>query len=129
MSRLSSLPERGALATIERWALAVIALLAAASAHDLCNLFFRCGCHGLSEARCNIHHAMGPHCPWCTSTWHAALASLGWLVAAAAAIALSRRFFGRRAPVTLAAGLCGFAVGAVLSAVITVELTGYPHLF
>ncbi|MGH9388328.1 MAG: hypothetical protein ACRD1Z_01850 [Vicinamibacteria bacterium] len=35
---------------------------------DVCGLVFGCGCRslwaGASEA-CNIHHAAGPHCPWC----------------------------------------------------------------
>lgn len=113
---------------IEKWALALVALVAAAGAHTICNALFRCGCRGLSAARCNIHHAMGPHCPWCTAPWHFALAALGWLVSAALAIALSRRLFGRRLPVTLLAGLLGLVVGALASGAITALLTGYPHL-
>lgn len=36
---------------------------------DLCNLIFQCGCDHLwagADARCNIHHPTGRHCPWCS---------------------------------------------------------------
>ncbi|HEY7957816.1 MAG TPA: hypothetical protein VII38_21060 [Polyangia bacterium] len=114
---------------VEKWALAVVALVAAAGAHTLCNAFFHCGCRGWSAAHCNIHHAMGPRCPWCTAPWHFALAIALWLACAQLAIALGRRRFGRRAPYTLFAGFFGLLAGAVASAAITVWLTGYPHLF
>ena len=36
---------------------------------DICNLIYRCGCQSLwagAAQHCNIHHAAGPHCPWCS---------------------------------------------------------------
>jgi len=35
---------------------------------DVCGLVFGCGCRSLwagAAVACNIHHAAGPHCPWC----------------------------------------------------------------
>jgi len=51
-------------------ALALAAAIAVSSVFfiDACGLVFGCGCRslwaGASEA-CNVHHAAGPHCPWC----------------------------------------------------------------
>jgi hypothetical protein len=113
----------------ERHALAVVALVAAASAHPLCNLLFRCGCGVWSAAHCNVHHAVGPRCPWCTAPWHFAAAVAGWLAATVLGIWLARRRFGRRTATTLAGAFGGFAVGVLGSGVVTVLLTGYPYLF
>jgi hypothetical protein len=37
--------------------------------YNLCNLVFTCGCTyvwaGAADG-CNVHHASGPHCPWCS---------------------------------------------------------------
>jgi hypothetical protein len=113
---------------VERHAPAVVGAAALAGAHEICNLLFRCGCRGWSTAHCNVHHTVGPRCPFCTEPWHFALAIALWLAAAAGAAALARRWWGRRAPLTLAAALVGLAVGALASGALTVALTGYPHL-
>src|SRR5216683_7971872 len=36
---------------------------------NFCAWIFRCGCHSLwagAAETCNIHHAVGKHCPWCS---------------------------------------------------------------
>lgn len=107
---------------IERYAMVAVALVAAATAHPICNLLFRCGCGWFSSAHCNVHALAPPHCPWCTALWRFPLAVALWLVFAYGAIALARRRFGRRALSTLAAGLLGLALGAFVSGAITIAI-------
>ena len=41
----------------------------AAFAINFCATLFQCGCQSFwagSADHCNIHHRVGPHCPWCT---------------------------------------------------------------
>jgi hypothetical protein len=108
---------------LERASIAVVALIAAAIAHPLCNLFFHCGCAWNGPAHCNIHNASPPHCPWCTASWHFALAGAAWMLGAWAGIALARRRFGRHAVTSIALGVAGMLAGAVVSAVATKLLT------
>jgi len=102
---------------IERGAIAVVALVAAAIAHPLCNLFFQCGCAWNGPAHCNIHNPSPPHCPWCTAGWHFLAAGAVWLAGAWLGIALARRRYGRRALTSIALGIAGLLAGAVVSAV------------
>jgi hypothetical protein len=106
---------------LDRFAFAVVGLLAAAFAHPVCDLFFRCGCNWLGAAHCNIHTAGVPHCPWCTTRWAFPLVVLCWLIPARLAIAWSRRRYGRRAR-SLAFGLAGLAAGMLASGAITSAL-------
>lgn len=49
-------------------ALSVTAGLSGFFLLDLCNWLFACGCRNWlagAVTHCNIHHANGPHCPWC----------------------------------------------------------------
>ena len=112
---------------LERWALAVVAVVAAAIAHPVCNLFFRCGCDLFGPAHCNIHQAAGPHCPWCTHPWAFPLVGAGWMGAAMLGAALGRRAFGRRAASTIACAFVGLFVGMLASGAATILVSGYPH--
>src|SRR5947207_945052 len=109
---------------IERYAFAVVAVLAAAIAHPVCNAFFRCGCGALTfTSHCNIHALAGPQCPWCVASWRFALVGAAWIAGSAAGLALSRRIAGRRAATTLVGGVLGLAVGMLVSGAVTVALT------
>ena len=47
-----------------------VVLLTAVLLHNVCDLFYDCGCTWLwagGDAHCNIHEANGPHCPWCAN--------------------------------------------------------------
>jgi hypothetical protein len=74
--------------------LALVAAIALSSVFfvDVCGLVFRCGCRSLwagASSACNIHHAVGPHCPWCAHPLAAgAVAFFG--VAAVQALVLLR---------------------------------------
>jgi hypothetical protein len=84
---------------------------------DACGLIFDCGCTSLwagGAALCNVHHATGPHCPWCAHPVAGATAFFGVLIAQAALIYgplpaafLSIGIWGR-----LAAALVAFPVAA-----------------
>jgi hypothetical protein len=55
---------------MRRKALALAAAIAISAVLfiDVCGLVFGCGCRSLwagASIACNIHHAQGPHCPWC----------------------------------------------------------------
>jgi hypothetical protein len=115
------------MAFLEKRAFWLLAVLAGLFAHPICNFLFRCGCVWFSTAHCNIHHATGPRCPWCTQSWPFVLAAACWLAVASLGIMLARRRFGRRAIATLAFGLVGLALGVLLSGAVTIWLTGYPH--
>ena len=108
---------------IERASGIVVALVAAAVAHPLCNLFFHCGCAWTGPAHCNIHNPSPPHCPWCTASWHFLAAGAVWLAGAGLGIGLARRRFGRHALTSIGLGLVGLLIGAVVSAVGTKLLT------
>jgi hypothetical protein len=98
-------------------AFAVVALLAAASAHPICNLLFRCGCGWFTAAACNVHHATGPHCPWCTTRWAFPVVIASWLAGAAIAM----RIFGLKGLVI------GMVIAVLGSGAITVAVSGYPR--
>ncbi len=107
---------------LERWALAVVALVAAAAAHPVCNLFFRCGCDLYGPAHCNIHHAAGPYCPWCAHLWAFPLVGAGWMATSMLCVGFARRRFGRHAFSTLGFGLAGLVIGMLLSGAATLAL-------
>jgi hypothetical protein len=106
-------------------ALMAVAAIAIAVAHPLCNLFFRCGCGWLGPAHCNIHQAMGPHCPWCVSAWRFPFVLLAWALGAWSGARLVR---GRGALAVGASALGGLLIAAVASGALTSALTGYPFL-
>lgn len=112
-----------------RWSpLAVVALIAVAAAHPICNLVFRCGCGWFSTAHCNLHASTGPRCPWCVVPWTFVASGALWIIGAAAGLLVARRLSSRWL-VAMAAALVGFAVAVVVSAALTAWLTGYPRLF
>jgi len=114
-----------------RHLLAVIALcaLAGVALYPFCGFVFRCGCVSMwmgAAARCNVHAAMGPHCPWCE---HALLGTAGMVLTLAGQGLLYGAVFWRaRSSVTagLAAALA-FPLAAALAAFLTWLPTDYPH--
>jgi hypothetical protein len=105
-------------------------VLAAAIAHPICNLLFRCGCGPLSlAAHCNIHlqEPGALHCPWCAVPWRFGAAIGLWSLGAWLGIALARRWLGERLLPSVAFGLVGLMIGALVSGALTVALTGYPR--
>jgi hypothetical protein len=108
----------------ERLALAAVAVVAAAVAHPLCNLFFHCGCGWLGPAHCNIHNASGPHCPWCVGVWRFVAVGAFCAAGIAAGWRLSR---GRGPAAVVAGGLGGFLIFALIAGAVTKALTGYPQ--
>jgi hypothetical protein len=109
----------------ERQALAAAALIAVAVAHRACALLFRCGCGWWSAVACNVHHTVGPRCPWCTNLWHFVAAVASWIAAAALGARAARRLPHPAAP--LAAALLALALAIFVSGAVTVAATGYPH--
>jgi hypothetical protein len=82
---------------------------------DVCGLVFRCGCRSLwsgAAAACNIHHAAGPHCPWCAQPLAAGAVAF-FAVAGVQALVLLGRGRGGLAP-RLAIALLSFPVTAAL---------------
>lgn len=42
-----------------------------------CHMIYQCGCTFYwagGAAQCNIHHATGPHCPWCSDATYGGIA-------------------------------------------------------
>jgi hypothetical protein len=109
---------------LDKLGAAAVVVIAVAVAHPLCDLFFRCGCGWLGPSHCNIHHAAGPHCPWCVEVWRFVAVGVLWLAGAWLGSRLTR---GRSESLRFIASLAGLFIGATVSAAITVALTGYPH--
>jgi hypothetical protein len=110
---------------LSRWAkirVAAVVVIAIAVAHPLCDLFFHCGCGWLGPTHCNIHHAAGPHCPWCVEVWRFVAAGAFWLFGAWLGAHLTRR---RPEGARFVASLLGLFVAAGCSAALTGWLTGY----
>jgi hypothetical protein len=110
---------------VERRSLALLGAIAVAVAHPVCNLLFRCGCGWLGASRCNIHHAIGPHCPWCTDRWPFVVAGAVWLAGAWSGVTVGRRLGGGWG--ALCGGLVGLVAAMLLSGWATAALTGYPY--
>ena len=114
------------------WPYLTAALFTAVFITPYCGLLFRCGCLQLwaGAARyCNIHHAMGAHCPFCShgnlgfyGIAGSAIVALQWLLMAGVA---------RRRPGTiwlLATALVGFFVAGALVAFAFALHDHYPAL-
>ena len=114
-----------------RHLLAAVALIALAGAalYPFCGLVFRCGCVAMGwggAAHCNVHGALGPHCPWCEHPW---LGNVGLVLTLTAQGFLYRAVF-RRSRSALTAGFAAalaFPLPALLAAFITWLPTDYPH--
>ena len=111
--------------------LAAIALLALAGAalYPFCGLAFRCGCEAMwmgAAEHCNIHAAVGPHCPWCEHAW---LGTVGLVLTLVAQGLLYGTVFRRsRSAVTAGfAAALAFPAAALLAAFLTWLPTDYPH--
>lgn len=78
--------------TRQRWAvLAIAATMTGVFFVNLCDLVFACGCASLWQggaASCNIHHATGPHCPWCGNPFTAGATAFLGVVATQVWVAL-----------------------------------------
>lgn len=103
---------------------AAATIFAVLASHNICDLLFRCGCTFLSVEGCNMHHAAGPHCPWCMRPTLFFSSGALWLGGTYAALRLVK---GRRLPLLIAAALLGFCAGVLISGVLTVAISGYPH--
>lgn len=107
-------------------------LLASAIAYmPFCDLAHRCGCtwpFAGADARCNVHAASGPHCPWCE---HWALGAASALAIGGGQVLVFRRL-RRRSFSVMASALLAAASFVVIAPVATTLLwipTDYPHLF
>lgn len=59
---------------------------------NFCDLVFRCGCRSLwngADVACNIHHAAGPHCPWCAIGTAGGVAVFAFIAASHAFVVFS----------------------------------------
>jgi hypothetical protein len=97
---------------------AIVLVVAIVGAHPFCNLAFHCGCDLLAlAARCNIHHAVPPHCPWCAHPLYFALSLLFALAISGFALWLTRqRPFLLHLFCGLLALFCGASGAAALTA-------------
>ncbi len=94
-----------------------------------CNLLFSCGCTFSGSSHCNIHHAAGPMCPWCSHGNAPFL--IGYavtLLGAGVCILASLRFPSARCRliVAFAAGIAGYAVTLSLAGLATALYFHYP---
>lgn len=93
---------------------------------NACDLFYQCGCQAWwngAAAQCNIHHTMGPHCPWCLDggTRGYVVFALTLVVQAATAFhSGGRGWFGR-----LVLTLLVFPIVGGLMALLFGLMTGY----
>jgi hypothetical protein len=93
---------------------------------NFCAAVFRCGCASLwrgADAHCNIHTAVGRHCPWCAHGLAASIIPWGLIVAAQAAVS----FWSRPMPtvVRLASAVAAFPIVGGIAALAYGLATGY----
>jgi hypothetical protein len=112
-------------------ALAAVLVVSVLAYMPFCALVHRCGCSwpwAGADAACNVHHASGPHCPWCEHQALGAAAGLGILGGQSLLFhRLRRRGFSVAASALGAAA--SFVVIAPLAAALLWIPTDYPHLF
>lgn len=103
---------------------AIVLAIAVVGAHPFCNLAFHCGCDLFALAtHCNIHHAMGPHCPWCVQPIYFLLAFIFAISIASFALVLTRR---RPFLLNMFCGILALFGGAVGAALITAAAKTHP---
>jgi hypothetical protein len=112
-----------ALRRPEALALVLASALASILFYDMCALIFDCGCTAFwagGAELCNVHHASGPRCPWCTHPTAGATAFFGVVLAQAAliygplpAFLSARGIWGRFAAALVAFPAVAALVGAV----------------
>jgi hypothetical protein len=119
---------RGVIAArIERFSLAIGGALAALGSLRICGCIFGCGCTATSDARCNVHLANAPHCPWCTiGPSGLALVALSVVLVQACMLLVARRRFGRRLGTSLGAVVVGLALGALSAGLVSALWRDYP---
>jgi hypothetical protein len=107
----------------------VLCALAAAALYPFCGLVFRCGCTAIwmtAASHCNVHHATGPHCPWCE---HPGLGTVGLfltlVIQALLYVTVLQR--SRSAATAGFASVLSFPPAALLAALLTWLPTDYPH--
>jgi len=108
-------------------AYAVVFVLLAASVLPLCGLMFSCGCTILTGDRdCNMHHASGPHCPWCTGGLLVQIGHFGAILwASVLGTVMGAR--GGRVWKGIAGGCAGFLVVTLVGGLGVCWITGYPR--
>jgi hypothetical protein len=96
----------------------------------MCGAMFQCGCTLWSIDRyCNIHHAGGPHCPWCVGGAKVMLP--GYLVAMGMGLAIEQLSLksARSVWVSLMFGAMGYVALLAASGWIVAKVMHYPMWF
>ena len=106
----------------------VMLVVVSATTYPLCGALFSCGCTMTGASHCNVHHATGPHCPWCAGGGGAVGAAnfAVMLAATFAGITLARRVGGPRWWVGVIGGSVAYLASAILAGWVTARLMGYP---
>jgi hypothetical protein len=96
----------------------------------LCGAVFQCGCHITSgERHCNVHHAGGPHCPWCSAGVWVVGANFAGIFAGTAAAACAGLRWRWRVWAGVGAGTIGFLLAVAVVTLVTAVAVGYPVWF
>jgi hypothetical protein len=109
---------------------AVVFVVMSATALPLCGQMFRCGCSMAGAAsHCNIHHAGGPHCPWCAGGGKA----FGWsflaVLPGVAGCVYAAARWRRSVVVAAVAGTVAYALIGVAAGWVTARAMAYPTWF
>jgi hypothetical protein len=110
--------------------LAVTIAVISATALPLCGAMFRCGCSlAHASSACNIHHAMGPHCPWCVKRGKAFACSFAFVLPASivslCAVVRRRRSIWAASSV----GIISYLLLGALCGLVTAKVMHYPTWF
>jgi hypothetical protein len=121
-----------AIAMAQRWWIAWGGLFAfsALAVLPICGAMFRCGCTLWSfERYCNIHHAGGPHCPWCVGGAKVMLP--GYLVAMLVATTIELIWLRRHRSIGLAMllGAVSYLACLIASGWVVAKMMHYPTWF
>ena len=95
----------------------------------MCNLLFSCDCNFAGAAHCNIHHAAGPMCPWCSHGNAPFVVVYGVTligIAASVLTSLHSRVARGRLVVAFLAGVAGYFVTLSLAGLATALYFHYP---
>jgi len=94
----------------------------------MCNLIFSCGCTFTGASHCNIRHASGPMCPWCSHGNACLIAYAVTLLGTSASIfiSLKSRVARGRLIVAFASGVVGYFITLSLAGLATALYFHYP---
>ena len=97
--------------------------------YPTCNLLFSCGCSIFSASHCNMHHAAGPMCPWCSHGNATFLVGYGvTLIGISASVLASLKSRAARGQlvVAFALGVVGYVVTLSVAGLVTAIYFHYP---